>query len=369
MSKASDKSITLCFEGYWQCRQATDPDPSRDPRGSSGYTYAVGAENDLDQIIRLQLDEIAQFNPDWYHPEDNGGRPLDYRESWPAPKYPDSHALSNSKLDDNDPRKFGVFISDVTATPGFPTKKLANICQTMKGGKIRFLPNDSFNEGPRFELRNTITYYPANDDAIFMPIDPFEIQAESNTPDGKAPEIIIRRDDPLDLKKPNKQIWQIGDPTVYAPRCPVNFIDVADQALVAVGLDPTDPAGSSQAFYQQRKEWLQLELTQVETSLQNARDEQETQTLLIRRDALKNRLYAINFFTGDAVNNRMETRPAMLAQWDFPIRGSKSIIPDEKLFGIKISTRRDWKTRFWMGGFDGDTMRGYMRGSLSLPVE
>ena len=55
-------TLKINFEGYWQCRQATDPDPSDDPRGVSGYTYAVGAENDLDLVIRLQQDEIIPID-------------------------------------------------------------------------------------------------------------------------------------------------------------------------------------------------------------------------------------------------------------------------------------------------------------------
>ena len=52
--------LTIHFEGYWQCRQATDPDPSRDKRGASGYTFAIGNENDLDEIIRLQRDDAKE---------------------------------------------------------------------------------------------------------------------------------------------------------------------------------------------------------------------------------------------------------------------------------------------------------------------
>jgi hypothetical protein len=46
--------LILQFEGWCQIRQATDPDPSDEPRGSSGYTFAFGDEPDLDRIVRLQ---------------------------------------------------------------------------------------------------------------------------------------------------------------------------------------------------------------------------------------------------------------------------------------------------------------------------
>jgi hypothetical protein len=46
--------LTLTFEGWFQCRLATDPDPSDEPRGVSGWTFAVAGEEDLDRVIRLQ---------------------------------------------------------------------------------------------------------------------------------------------------------------------------------------------------------------------------------------------------------------------------------------------------------------------------
>lgn len=37
-----------------QCRLATDPDPADEPRGVSGWTFAVAGEPDLDRVLRLQ---------------------------------------------------------------------------------------------------------------------------------------------------------------------------------------------------------------------------------------------------------------------------------------------------------------------------
>lgn len=46
--------ITLNFEGYAQCRLATDPDPTDERRGVSGYTFALPGEPDLDWTIYTQ---------------------------------------------------------------------------------------------------------------------------------------------------------------------------------------------------------------------------------------------------------------------------------------------------------------------------
>ena len=46
--------MTLRIAGWFECRLATDPDPTDEPRGVSGWTYAVAGEPDLDRIIRPQ---------------------------------------------------------------------------------------------------------------------------------------------------------------------------------------------------------------------------------------------------------------------------------------------------------------------------
>lgn len=58
--------LVLAFEGWAQCRLATDPDPSDEPRGVSGWTFAVAGEPDLDRIIRFQPPGATQrpFCPD-----------------------------------------------------------------------------------------------------------------------------------------------------------------------------------------------------------------------------------------------------------------------------------------------------------------
>ncbi len=51
--KQSDK-LFVEFSGYGLMRVPTDPDPTDDPRGVSGYTFAFGDEPNLDRAIYLQ---------------------------------------------------------------------------------------------------------------------------------------------------------------------------------------------------------------------------------------------------------------------------------------------------------------------------
>ena len=46
--------LEVRFEGCFQCRLATNPDPTDELRGVSGYTFALAGEPDLDRVIRFQ---------------------------------------------------------------------------------------------------------------------------------------------------------------------------------------------------------------------------------------------------------------------------------------------------------------------------
>lgn len=44
--------VVLQFNGWVQVRLATNPDPTDEPRGVSGYTFALPGEPDLDRVLR-----------------------------------------------------------------------------------------------------------------------------------------------------------------------------------------------------------------------------------------------------------------------------------------------------------------------------
>ena len=47
-------NLVLEFEGWCSLRLPTDPDPSDEPRGISGYTFAFAGEPDFDRVLNLQ---------------------------------------------------------------------------------------------------------------------------------------------------------------------------------------------------------------------------------------------------------------------------------------------------------------------------
>jgi hypothetical protein len=48
--------LRIFFEGYYQARISTDPDPTDERRGVSGYTFALPGEPDFDGLLHFQPD-------------------------------------------------------------------------------------------------------------------------------------------------------------------------------------------------------------------------------------------------------------------------------------------------------------------------
>jgi hypothetical protein len=139
--------LILQFEGWCQIRQATDPDPSDEPRGSSGYTFAFGDEPDLDRIVRLQPSPAAPVRS----------------HGWPI----------------------GVAVTAATRYEGASPSSI----DALVGAKVDLLG------GPKLENRN-FTLTPVG----YEPIVPFELEIASA-------DLTIRRQAPLNVSNPELPLW------------------------------------------------------------------------------------------------------------------------------------------------------------------
>jgi subtilisin family serine protease len=54
--------LTIEFEGWFQCRLATDPDPYNHPTGVSGWTFSFGDEPDFDRVIRFHNPQAPRLH-------------------------------------------------------------------------------------------------------------------------------------------------------------------------------------------------------------------------------------------------------------------------------------------------------------------
>lgn len=166
--------LELSYEGWFQVRMATDPDPTDEPRGLTGPTVATPSEPDLDRIVRLQ------------HP---------VAPRWPGPAV-------------------GVRIRTVTidgvARPDYP----------LTGGTVDLI------DSPQFWQLNYVIVA-----GLKAPIDPFHVEFASADRS-----VIIRRRDEWDLTRPGLAVTDVfTDPAVLARRD--NTIAIADpQVAEATGI-------------------------------------------------------------------------------------------------------------------------------------
>jgi hypothetical protein len=161
--------LELDFEGWWQCRFATDPDPTDDPRGVSGPTFTVAGEPAFDRIVRLQ----QPVSPRFPHERTIGVRVGAVRVGGePAP----AHPLLGAAVD--------------------------------------------LRDGPQFHQRNLVLV----DQAFQVIIDPFDLEIAG---DG----VVLRRAALWDVTRPGLRFADVFlDPALVAPR--LNEIE-ARSAVVA----------------------------------------------------------------------------------------------------------------------------------------
>lgn len=175
-------NLIIQFEGWSIIRQPTDPDPTDEARGVSGYTFAFAGEPDLNRVIYLQPSE--DFVP---------------RSHGPELGVTVRHAV---RYDDT-----GQTV--ITALENAPV---------------------NLHGGPKLENRNW-TLTPAG----FEPIVPFDLEIK-----GKG--ITIRRSAPIDPDHPNRPLWEIdeaqlrakaADGVVYEPATIGNATGIWDSLKLA----------------------------------------------------------------------------------------------------------------------------------------
>lgn len=297
---AESTALEIDFEGYFLCRLTTDPDPTDEPRGVSGYTLALAGESDLDNWIQL--------NPSQQYLEQN------FRAPGPT---------LVAKGDIN----LGVKVTRTRPGPDvYPA------AARLIGLPLNLL-SDPTSGRPKFEGRNDIV---GSDDNIAFAIDPFIL--DISNPNGS---IRVRRQDVLPNNAP---IWQLP-PDSYADR--IGHLDPGDGSNPVGPLEVIQAIGvyDFYAYFRDRSRWLR-------DKMEETKDPNEI-------EKYRTRVNAIEFF-----GSRIRSRLGLKCDWKFEIGGGSV----GTVVGLdKIDTTKPWPIEFWMGGFDGDLLIGYMRGTLSLP--
>lgn len=316
MTTSPARTMTAGFEGRFMCRLATDPDPNDERRGRSGYTMALTTEHALDQVIRLQ--------PDPYVHEHlrEPGKQLGY--------------------------KVGVTVRWVELD-GKRWKKPEP--HPLVGGAVSLQGRHPGFEGPIFESRNNIV---GSDDTLAFVINPFELVIDS--PAG-GPRYALRAIDHLNPQDEHEKLWEIADPSDYGRRLPMAFDAGSAEVMQAIGVF------DGYAYFRGRRAFLTKQMADLQKIVDAGGD---TEAATLAFEQAKSRLYQLEFW-GDRVINKLGFR----LEWQFNVNGPQTVehakVAEEAL-KVRVDTHRPWRVSFWFGGWDGDLLIGYMRGTLTVPL-
>ena len=279
--------MEIHFDGWWQCRFATDPDPTDDPRGVSGPTFITAGEPVFDRVIRFQ--------------------------SPVSPRWPFTDRL-------------GVAVRAVTVH-GDPRP-------------------DSVLVGRPVDLRGDPQFHQRNLVLVGQPfqvlIDPFDLQV--GTPDS----VMLRRQALWDVTRPDLGVEDVFlDEALIAPR--MNTVAV-QSPVVAEATGILDYAG----YRRQR-------LADLTARRGGATDPTELA-------ALDRRIMGLDddaILTG--VRLAAEQFLGMQVTYDFALDGTPHVEDPSHALGGTVGTSQTWQLKMWWGGYDVDTLCGYVSGTLSVP--
>ncbi len=296
--------LELDFGGFFMARLATDPDPTGEERGISGYTMALASEPPLDQTIRLQLDPASG---------------LRVRDPGPA-----------LGMD------VGVDVREVR----FDGRPYAAVQALFEGARLSLEGSNPPFPGATFESRNNIV---GSDDTMMFIINPFDLAVypagRGALPD--AGEALLRARDYLDPCDRARPVWEIEDPSTYVRRLPNVFEGNSAEVLKILRIH------NPKRYFDQRLAWLQTELAR--------------ETDALRAQELRSRIFQIELWGA-----RVYGKLAFKLGYDFRINGEQTVHERVCALGT-VDTEHPWRFTCWFGGWDGDLLVGYCKGTLYIP--
>ncbi len=290
--------LELEFEGWFQLRMATDPDPTDEPRGLSGYTFALPGEPDFDGLLHLQPGEAGVCE----------------RRYGPEPDAPGP--------------RVGVTVRRATRN-GTPLPELVGAPIAMPGARLV--------ERNGLVVRND-----------YFAIDPLRVTLTSGCV------VILDRTDLLDPADPTLTIDRAGSAALER-RQPTTWTRNSDEVAAATGLPVPVTDDALIADRRARQANLQALLAVTTDPVERAGLETRIAELRILHQWW-------NQSGGQPIDRRAYTLALQASGWSVAMNGPV------QANDVGADPDQPWKLAFWLGGWDGDALAGYLRGSWSVPL-
>lgn len=300
-------TLTLEFEGYFQYRMPTDPDPEDELRGVSGYTFALAGEPDLDRTVHFQPDEKGVYQRRFGIGDKQG-------ENLPVD-------------DDAHGPRVGVTVRRAS-DPSFV------------GARVQFV-NAQILEYNGILVRND-----------YFAIDPVHVRVyhEKDAP-------LLERNDWVNPADPTMPIWEATS-AMLERRQPT--IVQSNSPMVAAALGLPDAANKTLIDNRlERKRNLEALLKKTKDPTERAALETRIQQLGIVEQWWN---LAVGTWDNRPIDRRAHQLTLLFDGWDISVQG--------KVFANTVNgdPTQPWPLQFWMGGFDGDALTAYVRGTWNVPL-
>ncbi len=312
-------TLTLNFEGWYQMRMATDPDPTDELRGVSGYTFALAGEPDLDAKIHLQPDEPGVWQRKFGPGDDDGPNlPVGAKSNWGGPRV-------------------GVTVQSAVIDNG----KGNDTAHEYIGARVAFL-DAQILEHNGVLVRN---------DYFF--IDPLRVRvfnAEGET--------LVERRDWVNPSDPSMPLWEATSAQLIR-RQPTTMQSNSPMVALATGLENA----SNETCILNRLERQK----NLKALLRKTKDPTERAALTTRIEQLAIVEQWWNLAVGTNNNRPIDRRAHQLTLlfdgWNIGVNG------DVYVNAPGGDPSLEWPLAFWMGGWDGDALCAYMRGTWQIPLK
>ena len=311
-------ALLLEFAGYFQMRMATDPDPTNELRGVSGYTFALAGEPDLDATVHLQ--------------------------PWEPGVWQRKFGLAD--IDDHPPDDLPVATKSAAGGPrvGVVVKRATidgNPAPQYVDARVQF-PGAQILEHNGVLIRN---------DYFF--IDPLKVRV--TLPDGT---LVAERLDWVNPSDPSMPLWEATS-AMLVRRQPSSMMSNSPMVAAATGL----PDASNETLIRNRKE-RQDKLKELRDA---TTDPTEVAALTTRIEQLDivTQWWNLSVGTWNArpIDRRAHQLTLLFNGWNIGVNGT--VTPGGLVRG---DATQEWPLAFWMGGWDGDALTAWVEGSWTIPL-